>query len=98
MIGIHSVEQVRAVERAFAEANPDVELMQLAAERITEHALEMAPEGVITVAVGPGATTVVTGCTPRAARPAQAGPWSAGWSRAKAIQGIVAARGGHPIR
>ncbi len=54
MIGIHSVEQVRAVERAFAEANPDVELMQLAAEQITEHALEMAPEGVILVAVGPG--------------------------------------------
>lgn len=54
MIGIHSVEQVREVEREFTEANPDVELMQLAAERITSHAMEMAPDGVILVAVGPG--------------------------------------------
>lgn len=54
MIGIHTVDQIRAAEQEYAEAHPDVELMQVAAERIARRALTMSESGVILVAVGPG--------------------------------------------
>ncbi len=54
MIGIHSVEQVRAAERQYQQRHPDANLMQIAAEKVALQALQMSTSGPILVAVGPG--------------------------------------------
>lgn len=54
MIGIHSVDQIRTAEQQFTQAYPDGELMQVAAQKISRRAEQMAGAGVILVAVGPG--------------------------------------------
>lgn len=54
MIGIHSVDQIRAAEQEHMLAHPDVDLMQVAAGKIALRAHEMAESGTILVAVGPG--------------------------------------------
>ncbi|EPH02342.1 YjeF family domain-containing protein [Propionibacterium sp. oral taxon 192 str. F0372] len=54
MIGIHSVQQIRAAEVEFESRNPDISLMQRAALKVAERAMQMAPKGTILVAVGPG--------------------------------------------
>lgn len=54
MIGIHNVDQIRAAEQEFTRANPDVSLMQRAAERISRRAEQMSTSGVILVVAGPG--------------------------------------------
>lgn len=55
MIGIHSVDQIRTAEQEYMAANPDDDLMQIAAARVSDRAMQMATEpGFILVAVGPG--------------------------------------------
>ncbi|MGO4955919.1 NAD(P)H-hydrate epimerase [Luteococcus sp. Sow4_B9] len=59
MIPVHKAQQIRDAEAAFMAQNPDVDLMQLAAEGVAECALRMLgdPEGsrrYVLVAVGPG--------------------------------------------
>ncbi|BEH02948.1 Bifunctional NAD(P)H-hydrate repair enzyme Nnr [bioreactor metagenome] len=54
MIGIQPVDKIRAAEREFAEANPDVNLMLRAADQVAELAERMVPSGTILVVVGPG--------------------------------------------
>ena len=55
MIGIHSVEQIRAAEQEYMAAHPQDDLMQIAAQWVTTRAEQMTDEpGFILVAVGPG--------------------------------------------
>lgn len=55
MIGIHTVETIRAAEQAYQAEHPDDDLMQMAARWVSARAEEMATEpGFILVAVGPG--------------------------------------------
>ena len=54
MIGIHTAEAIRAAEEEFIAANPDTDLMQLAAAAVAERAAQLAPSGTVLVVVGPG--------------------------------------------
>ncbi|MGI5951602.1 MAG: bifunctional ADP-dependent NAD(P)H-hydrate dehydratase/NAD(P)H-hydrate epimerase [Brooklawnia sp.] len=56
MIGIHSVEEIRAAEQAYSAEHPDDDLMQIAAQRVSTRAEQMVGDerGFILVAVGPG--------------------------------------------
>ena len=55
MIPVHTAQQVREAEASFFAANPDVDLMQRAADAMADNALDMLGEASsVLVAVGPG--------------------------------------------
>ncbi len=54
MIGVHSAAALRAAEVEFAEANPDLDPVRLAAAAVAKRAKEIKPEGTVLVVAGTG--------------------------------------------